>query len=91
MTYEELLEKARETYESEDTPHIVKAWLLANIIGPANESEDERIREELIEFLKLPHSQFVGNREHEKWIAWLEKQDKKTLDANKDELKNMLK
>lgn len=38
------------------------------------ESEDERTRKELIDFLKLPHSRFVGNREHEKWIAWLEKQ-----------------
>ena len=48
MTYEELLEKAREIYESEDTPHFFKAWLLANIIYPADESEDERI----IKFIK---------------------------------------
>ena len=40
------------------------------------ESEDERIRKEIIDFLELPHPQFVGNREYEKWIAWLEKQDK---------------
>ncbi len=40
------------------------------------ESEDERIRKEIIDFLELPHHQFAGKRDHEKWIAWLEKQDK---------------
>ena len=38
------------------------------------ESEDDKIRKEIIDFLKLPHPQFVGKRDHEKWIAWLEKQ-----------------
>lgn len=38
------------------------------------ESDNERIRKEIIDFLKLPHPQFVGKRDHEKWIAWLEKQ-----------------
>ena len=38
------------------------------------ESEDERIRKEIIEFLRLPHRQFVGKRNHEEWIDWLEKQ-----------------
>ena len=44
-------------------------------------SEDERIRDEIIDFLKLPHPQFVGKRDHEKWISWLEKRDnqKETL------------
>ena len=37
-------------------------------------SDDELIRKEIIEFLQLPHRQFVGNRKQEKWIAWLEKQ-----------------
>ena len=38
------------------------------------ESEDERMRREIIDFLRLPHHQFAGKRDHEKWIAWLEKQ-----------------
>lgn len=36
--------------------------------------KDERIRKEIIGFLQLPHPQFVGKREQEDWIAWLEKQ-----------------
>ena len=52
MNYEELLEKAKEIYESEDTPHVFKAWLLANIIGPADESEDEKNIKDLIDELK---------------------------------------
>lgn len=33
----------------------------------------ERIKKEIIQFLQLPHPQFVGKRNHEEWIAWLEK------------------
>lgn len=44
------------------------------IIPKLRESEDEKIRKEIIDFLELPHPQFVGKRDHEKWIAWLEKQ-----------------
>lgn len=39
-----------------------------------NENEDERTRKEIIDFLELPHAQFIGKRDHKKWIAWLEKQ-----------------
>ena len=42
------------------------------------ESEDDKIRKEIIDFLKLPHPQFVGKRDHEKWIAWIEKQGLKS-------------
>jgi hypothetical protein len=45
------------------------------------ESEDERIRKEIIQFLQLPHPQFVGKRDHKEWIAWLEKQgEQKSID-----------
>jgi len=51
------------------------------IIPKLRESEDEKIRKEIIDFLELPHPQFVGKRDHEKWIAWLEKQGKqKSID-----------
>ena len=77
MNYEELLEKAREIYESEDTPHVFKAWLLANIIGPADESEDEKNIKDLIDELKC--SLRAANCQnnicrggHEKRIALLE-------------------
>lgn len=45
------------------------------IFPELKEPEDEKVRKEIIDFLKLPHPQFVGKRDHEKWIAWLEKQD----------------
>lgn len=87
------LEKARETYESEDTPHIVKAWLLANIIWPADESDDERTRKELIEQVAyiIPNNDEVDSegdafptyqKRIDKYRAWLEKQGKK-LDPDK--------
>lgn len=45
-----------------------------SIFPELKESEDDEIRKDIIQFLQLPHPQFVGKREHEKWIAWLEKQ-----------------
>ena len=95
MNYEELLEKAREIYESEDTPHVFKAWLLANIIGPADESEDEQIRKELIEQICYIPPQQNELTEYldtlpcyeeriERYRAWLEKQgEKKMVNADK--------
>lgn len=44
------------------------------IIVKKEESEDDRIRKEIIQFLQLPHPQFVCKRNHEEWISWLEKQ-----------------
>ena len=79
--YKQALERARD-YHSKNYMLINSA--IENIFPELKESEDERIRKELIEFLKLPHSRFVGNREHEKWITWLEKQgEHKMLDADK--------
>lgn len=93
MTYAELVEKARETYESEDTPHVVKAWLLANIIYPTDESEDERIRKELIEQVAfIPPNQDelksdldtlpCYNERIERYRSWLEKQGEKRPTEN---------
>ena len=44
------------------------------IFADLYESEDEKMRKEIISFLQLPHPQFVGERKQEKWLAWLEKQ-----------------
>lgn len=76
MTYAELVEKARETYESEDTPHVVKAWLLANIIYPTDESEDESMRKALYADIRT----YIPNERGDKYIAWLEEQGEKKTD-----------
>lgn len=49
---------------------------------PELKDEDERIRKEIIDFLELPHPQFVGKRDHELWIAWLEKQVNKSVNID---------
>ena len=70
--YKEALERASKLRVQ--NPFDTVGQMVEHIFPELQESEEERIRKELIEFLKLPHSRFVGNREHEKWIAWLEKQ-----------------
>ena len=47
-------------------------------------NEDERMRKEIIDFLRLPHPQFVGKRDHEKRIDWLEKQGDKIVDCKQN-------
>ena len=72
-------------YENMKAKGIVKLMLTDGIITVEQaatyfpefaKSEDEIIKEEIIDFLSLPHPQFVGKRDYEQWIVWLEKQGK---------------
>lgn len=71
MNYEEKLKEAKRLYESANDD---QKYVIESLFPELNESEDERIKKELIGFLQLHHPQFVGKRNQEKWIAWLEKQ-----------------
>lgn len=73
--YNQALERARIEYKNEQSKGNI--WVcenLSTIFPELRESEDERIRKEIVQFLQLPHPQFVGKRNYEEWIAWLEKQ-----------------
>lgn len=70
--YKEALENARQEYNTIENVER-KQWL-EEIFPELKESEDEKIKNEIIKFLELPHPQFVGKRHQEEWIAWLEKQ-----------------
>lgn len=75
--YNKLLEKAQKAYKNCVTG--AEKRRLESIFPELKMSEDERIRKEIIEFLQLPHRQFVGERNQEEWIEWLQKQGEKTL------------
>ena len=66
--YKEALERAKELSKS------VTGAFYDEIFPELADSEDERIRNEIIKFLELPHPPLVGKRHQEDWIAWLEKQ-----------------
>ena len=71
--YKEALKRAQKVHnEHKAQPFDVMLKVFPEL--KESESEDEKVRQEIIDFLKLPHPQFVGKRDHEKWIAWLEKQ-----------------
>lgn len=76
--YKEALCRAKTFYKRWDSIEATDSELVLKevkaIFPELAESDDERIRKEIIDFLGLPHPQFVGERDHEKWIAWLEKQ-----------------
>lgn len=92
MDYEEkykaALERARALNDGKDVDVEAGTTTCEYIFPELQDSESERTRKELIDFLKLPHSRFVGNREHEKWIAWLEKQGKQ--DARYEDIEKLL-
>lgn len=69
--YKEALERARELYSQ----HWVE-WSdkdIENIFPELKESEDEKVRKEIIEYIKI-------GTYREDWIAWLEKQGEKKPD-----------
>lgn len=70
--YDEALERAKKYCST--TNSVADTELIELIFPELCELEDEKIRKEIINFLELPHPQFVGKRDHEKWISWLEKQ-----------------
>lgn len=69
IDYNEELKKCRE-----NPLYFIDKYVKFEERKPAWSKEDERMRKEIIDFLRLPHPQFVGKRDHEKWIGWLEKQ-----------------
>ncbi len=87
MDYKEKLEEAKRLYE---TANSDQKYVLETLFPELKEAEDERIRKEIIEFLQLPHPQFVGKRNHEKWIDWLEKQGEKLTDPRYKHLEKLL-
>ena len=76
--YKEALEKANSAYKDEDR-HL-KATL-GKIFPELKESEDEKIRKDIIAFIKENYSSA------KRWIAWLEKQ--KPVELAKDDLSTL--
>lgn len=75
MNYEQKYKKALEKAQEAVDKGMVTQNFVSDIFPELKEeSEDEKIRKEIIDFLELPHPQFVGKRDHEKWITWIEKQ-----------------
>ena len=82
--YDKALERAKKIHSQ--TEFDYEKGMMEEIFPELNESEDDRIKKELIGFLQLHHPQFVGNRKQEKWIAWIEKQGEQNI-ADKAESK----
>ena len=82
--YNKLLEKAQKAYKNCVTD--AEKRRLESIFPELKMSEDERIKKEIIEFLQLPHRKFVGERNQEEWIEWLQKQNEKTLTIDVDSM-----
>lgn len=72
---QERLEEAKRLYE---TANADQRYVLESLFPELKESEDERIRKELISYHRSMAAAMNGNRPcvHEAWIAWLERQGK---------------
>lgn len=88
--YDEALKRAREWSETKNGYYTPKE-LCEEIFPVLKESEDERIRKELIEYIKDQQSSFISppdcrdkyeeeeNNKYNSWLAWLEKQEEKHI------------
>ena len=70
--YDEAIERAKSKINN-DKDHVLYEDDVIEIFPELKESEDERIRKELIEFVDI-NTLSVDER-HDRWIAWLEKQE----------------
>ena len=70
--YKEALERARKLQENSNGM-ILKKWLW-NIFPELKESEDEKIRKEILEYFQQFENEELHGVNISDWIAWLEKQ-----------------
>lgn len=68
--YKEALEKVKELYTTYGDADVNEA--LEDAFPELKESEDEKIRKELLQFVDI-NTLSIDER-HDRWIAWLEKQ-----------------
>jgi hypothetical protein len=75
--YNNALEKLQEALSPKDGREIsgLTRGCIESIFPELKESEDERIRKEIIEYIKT-------GTYHKDWIAWLEKQSKKSVNID---------
>ena len=74
--YKETLKRAKEILECSVKSDSAEVRMVLSFFPELKESEDDRIRKELISYHRSMAAAMNGNRPcvHEAWIAWLEKQ-----------------
>ncbi|MBP5723802.1 MAG: hypothetical protein J6X18_09570 [Bacteroidales bacterium] len=85
-------QKLKEIINSNNTP-FADIKILYKYFPELKESEDEKIRKEIIEYLKLKYEDPNAiEHNYDKWIAWLEKQKElKMIQWTGDNLKEVTK
>lgn len=78
IAYDEAIKRAKKWRNAPNADKIptLSTRVIEEIFPELKESEEERIRKELIDFVK---SRLAGFPQCEKFIAWLEKQGEKNL------------
>ena len=74
--YEDALERARKLYDSSE--YVCEMDSYATIFPELKESEDERIRKELMDYIII-YRDSIEEEEFKSWLAWLEKQGLQNL------------
>jgi len=87
--YDEALERARMINSGEDVDIEAGTTICEYIFPELKELKNENIIKNIIRLLKGEIS-YTSKEENEKYIAWLEKQDKMEVDARYDNLKALL-
>ena len=85
--YDEAIRIAQELYNNPNSSNIGK-WYVCTVFPELQESEDERVRESLLEYLHtLPNHYSHSGVCAPEWIAWLEKQGEQKPWSEEDKKK----
>ena len=83
--YDEAIEKGKQIQNTPYTAHwdIMKE-VAEHLLPELVESKDEKIRKEILQYIKNIESQTIPKAKYDSWIAWLEKQGE--ISPSEDEL-----
>ena len=82
--YKDLIKAIKELQEANPSDERIQNWINENV-PELRESEDERIRKEIINFIKGQEKiSSIDTPMYQTWITWLEKQDKHLENYDKD-------
>lgn len=87
--YDKALAKFRESLGKHDLVGVNRGYL-ESIFSELKESEDENIKNEIIDFIKNSHNYWQPNDSiAKKWVAWLEKQSEQKPEWSEEEKGNV--
>ena len=88
--YDKVFQKVKDFFEGKQKMYSDVKQTLEYLFPELAESEDERIRKDIISYLQHESQvkRFIGDIEYDKWVAWLEKQGEQKPAWSEEDITN---